>query len=689
MKKVITSALIYANGPLHLGHLVEYIQTDIYSRACKLQKQDAIYICADDTHGTPIEINAMQMKITPLELIEKYHIEHKQDFDKFFIQFDEYYTTNGSKNKEMVELIFNKVKENGYIYEKEIESTYCEHCKRFLPDRFVKGTCPICGAENQYGDTCEKCNSTYKPQDLIKSYCIVCGNSPTVKKAKHFFFKLSALKDEIKNYFAKTKFQDEIKNYLLNWLDEGLKDWDISRDGPYFGFQIPNSEQYFYVWFDAPIGYIGSTKEYCDKKNLDWKDYWLSNDSEIVHFIGKDIIYFHFLFWPAVLIAAGFSLPSHIQVHGFLNINGQKMSKSRGTFITAKDFIERGGDPQYLRYYYASLLSNSIGDFDFNDRDYKTIINSNLIGKFGNLVNRLSTFLSKNFNGLSGSDIDIDFYNQFINLKNDYFNFINNFEYRKAIELFQKYTDIANKYFQDSAPWLTIKEDKEKTLKILTTTLSIIKDLTICIFPVIPDYCNKIAKQLNFELDIDLINEPLLNHKINEAKIVFNKIEDNFTIIKKPFISCINIVAGKIINIDDHPAADKLYILKIDLGNEIRTVVAGIKPYYKKEELIDKNICLVANLKKAKLKGIESEGMILAASSKDGEVGVLTHNGKPGDKIRFENIDYDENFEEITIDQFKEVDIISHGYSISCFDNYLFCGNEKVTADKNISGRVS
>ncbi|HPC38404.1 MAG TPA: methionine--tRNA ligase [Exilispira sp.] len=688
MKKVITSALIYANGPLHMGHLVEYIQTDIYSRACKLQKQDAIYVCADDTHGTPIEINAMQMKITPEELIEKFHKEHKEDFDKFFIDFDEYYTTNGPKNREVVELIYEKVKENGYIYEKDIEATYCEHCNRFLPDRFVKGTCPVCGAENQYGDTCEKCNSTYKPQDLINSYCIICGNRPALKKSKHYFFNLSALRDKIIDYFKKTNFQDEIKNYLMNWLKEGLKDWDISRDGPYFGFKIPESDQYFYVWFDAPIGYIGSTKEYCDKNNLNWEDYWISKDSQIIHFIGKDIIYFHFLFWPAILIAADFSLPTHIQVHGFLNINGQKMSKSRGTFITAKDFIKRGGDPQYLRYYYACLLGNSINDFDFNDNDYKTIINSNLIGKYGNLVNRLSTFLLKNFEGKTDQSID-ELYNQFSSLKDTYFDFINNFEYRKGMELINKYTDIANKYFQDSQPWQVIKEDKAKTLKILTTTISMIKDLTICLYPVLPQYCKEVAKQLNFNLDIDLIGKPLINHKINESNIIFKKVDDKFTVIRKPVISEVQIVAGKILEVNDHPEADKLYVLKIDIGTEIRQVVAGIKPYYLKDELVNKNICLVANLKPANLKGIQSNGMILAASSKDGKVGVLTHNQKPGTKVVFENVEYPENFEQITIDKFKELDIVSNGDIISCFDNILFCSDEKVFADKKIAGKVS
>jgi len=688
MKKVITSALIYANGPLHLGHLVEYIQTDIYSRTCKLLKEDAIYICADDTHGTPIEINALQMNTTPEKLIEKFHNEHKSDFDLFSIGFDEYYTTNGENNKAIVEWIYNKVKQNGYIYEKEIEATYCEHCQRFLPDRFVKGTCPFCGAENQYGDTCEKCNATYKPQDLKDSYCIICGNKPVLKKSKHYFFKLSALSNVLKEYFENKNFQEEIKNYLLNWLDDGLKDWDISRDGPYFGFKIPQTDQYFYVWFDAPIGYIGSTKEYCDKKNLKWEDYWLSNESEIFHFIGKDIIYFHFLFWPAVLIAAGITTPKHIQVHGFLNINGQKMSKSRGTFITARDFLQRDGDPEYLRYYYASLLSNSVNDFDFNDNDYKTTINSNLIGKFGNLINRLSTFLIKNFDGSSGNIVN-EIYSQFSDLKKDYFDLLYNFEYRKAIELFQKFTDIANKYFQDNQPWQLIKTDKDKTLEILTTTLSMIKDLTICLFPIMPKYCEKIKEQLNFNIDIDLIGKPLLNHKIKESNIIFKKVDDNFTVIRKPPISEIQIIAGKILIVQDHPSADRLYVLIIDIGFEKRTVVAGIKKYYNKEELLNKNICLVANLKPANLKGIISNGMILAASSKENDVGVLTHNCKPGSVIKFENVEYPEKFDEITIDKFKEVEIKSNGNSILCYDNILYCENEKIVADKNIVGKVS
>ncbi|HQM88740.1 MAG TPA: methionine--tRNA ligase [Exilispira sp.] len=689
MKKVITSALIYANGPIHLGHLVEYIQTDIYARSCKLQKEDAIYICADDTHGTPIEIKAEKLNITPLALIQKFHEEHKKDFDKFYIGFDEFYSTNGENNRFIVELIYNEIKKNGYIYEKEIESTFCSHCNRFLPDRFIKGTCPFCGAVDQYGDTCEKCNATYKPQDLKDPYCIVCGEKPDLKKTKHHFFKLSAFSDRLSKFIKSSNFQSEIKNYLLNWIKDGLEDWDISRDSPYFGFKIPDSDQYFYVWFDAPIGYISSTKEFCDKNNLDWKSYWKTEDSSIYHFIGKDIIYFHFLFWPAVLMAANFSIPSHIQVHGFLTINGEKMSKSRGTFITANDFISRNGDPEYLRYYYATLLNKSSNDFSFNDDDFRTTINSNLIAKYGNLINRVASFLQKNFDGLSADSIDEEEYVKYSGLKLEFLQQIKDFEYRKAMEIFHRYTDLANKYFQDKQPWQLIKDDKTEAHIVLTTALTIIKDLTILISPVLPGYSKTISDQLGFSLDIDNIGKKLFKHKINESKIVFSKVDENFSLKKKSCLSSLNIVAGKIISVKPHEQADRLYVLEVDIGNETRHVVAGLRPFYTVEELINKNICLLANLKPATLKGEQSNGMILAATSSDKKVGVLTHNKAPGTPVRFENVEYPETFEQITIDVFKELEIFSASDYISCDDCILFAGNERVFADRNIKGIVS
>ncbi|RMF07194.1 methionine--tRNA ligase, partial [Candidatus Woesearchaeota archaeon] len=359
---LVTSALPYANGSIHIGHLVEYIQTDIWVRFLKLIGKNAIYCCADDTHGAPIEINASKQGISPEELIAKYYKEHTEDFSKFLIKFDSYYSTNSPENRHYAELIFSRLKEGGHIVTKEEEHTYCEHCKRFLPDRYVKGKCPKCGAEDQYGDVCEKCNATYSTVDLVDPYCVLCKNPPVRKKSRHYYFRLSHFSDFLRDWISSNKeLQPEVRNHVLSWIDEGLDDWCISRDGPYFGFKIPGEEnKYFYVWLDAPIGYISSTANYCKThgNKCSAEDYWTGNKADIYHFIGKDIIYFHLLFWPAMLKASGFNLPRNVFVHGFLTVNHEKMSKSRGTFLTAREFLEFG-NPEHLRYYYAANLSRS------------------------------------------------------------------------------------------------------------------------------------------------------------------------------------------------------------------------------------------------------------------------------------------------------------------------------------------
>src|SRR3989338_8302654 len=379
-KIVITSALPYANGPIHVGHLVEYIQTDIFVRFLRLTGKDVVYCCADDTHGTPIEVKARDLDIKPEELIAKFSKEHQEDFNIFHISFDSYYSTNSKENKYFSDLIFEKLRNKKLIYTKEIEVTYCGHCKRTLPDRYVKGKCPKCKAPDQYGDVCEACNATYDTIDLVEPYCIICKNMPVRKKSEHYFFKLSALSDFLGEYISKNKsFQPEIKNFVLNWVKDGLEDWNISRDGPYFGFKIPGEEnKYYYVWLDAPIGYIASTENYCRHNNENYEDYWKSKNARIRHFIGKDIVYFHFLFWPAMIMGSDFSLPEDIVVHGFLTVNGEKMSKSRGTFLTAEDFLQRY-NTEYLRYYYASMLSKKLADINLDFRVFRDKINNELV----------------------------------------------------------------------------------------------------------------------------------------------------------------------------------------------------------------------------------------------------------------------------------------------------------------------
>src|SRR3989338_11313658 len=357
-KIVITSALPYANGPIHVGHLVEYIQTDIFVRFLRLTGRDVVYCCADDTHGTPIEVKSMDLGIKPEELIAKFSKEHQEDFNNFHISFDSYYSTNSKENKYLSDLFFERLKKKGLIYKKSIEVTYCEHCKRTLPDRYVKGKCPKCNAPDQYGDVCENCNAAYKTIDLIEPYCAICKNKPIRKSSTHYFFRLSKFSSKLEKWLNKNNnLQPEIRHFVLNWIKNGLEDWNISRDGPYFGFKIPGEEdKYYYVWLDAPIGYIASTENYCTKHDLKTEDYWNSKNAKIYHFIGKDIVYFHFLFWPAMLLGSGFSLPHDIVVHGFLTVNGEKMSKSRGTFFTAREFLQ-SYNAEYLRFYYASMLS--------------------------------------------------------------------------------------------------------------------------------------------------------------------------------------------------------------------------------------------------------------------------------------------------------------------------------------------
>jgi methionyl-tRNA synthetase len=390
--------LPYANGPIHIGHLVEYIQTDIFARFLRLIGKDVIYCCADDTHGAPIEIKAKELGINPEELIARFLKEHQEDFKNFHIKFDSYYSTNSPENKYFSDLFFERLKEKKLVYKKEIEVTYCEKCKRTLPDRYVKGKCPKCKAPDQYGDNCEVCNAAYKTIDLIEPYCTICKTKPIRKKSEHYFFRLSGLSGFLEKWIKENKnLQQETKNFVLNWIKQGLEDWDISRDGPYFGFKIPNEEdKYYYVWLDAPIGYISSVANYLGKDTKKAEKAW--NESRIIHFNGKDITYFHFLFWPAMLQAAGFNLPEDIIVHGFLTVNNEKMSKSRGTFFTAKEFLKKY-DAEHLRYYYGNVLSKKLADIDLNLDEFRERINNELVGNLGNFCYRIISFVNKNFDG--------------------------------------------------------------------------------------------------------------------------------------------------------------------------------------------------------------------------------------------------------------------------------------------------
>lgn len=682
-RTIVTSALPYANGSIHVGHLVEYIQTDIFVRFVKLIGEDVVFCCADDAHGTPIELKASELNIKPQDLIEKFYKEHLRDFTSFHIKFDSYHTTHSKENQHFSELIFKKLKENDLIYQKEVENFYDEKEKRFLPDRYVKGECPKCQAKDQYGDVCEKCNATYKPIDLVNPYSVISKQTPIRKKSNHYFFKLSKMSNFLDKWLKNNNnLQTEVVNYVRNWIKEGLEDWDISRDGPYFGFKIPNEEnKFFYVWLDAPIGYIASYANYLKgdvkKAEQDW------NNSKIIHFIGKDITYFHFLFWPAMLHGAGFNIPDTINVHGFLTVNGEKMSKSRGTFFTAKDFVKKY-KPEFLRYYYASFLSKKLQDIDLDFKDFHDKINNELVGNIANFSYRVLSFTNKNFKGefkeLDTNNEVVEKINKKIQkIKNKY----NDLNFNEVVKEINSISDIGNKYFQENEPWKLIKEDKEKVQKICGLGINIAKNLSILISPILPEFSKELQKQLKVKnLTWNDLNFELKNHKIGKEKIIIQKLEE----IKEEKFP-LNLKVAKILDVKPHPEADKLLILEIDLGAEKRQLVAGLKPYYKTEELIGKNLIVVTNLKYAKLRGIESQGMLLACEGKNNKVGVLTIiDAKPGEIVKVGNLENDTK--QIKFEEFTKIKIKAKKDKVIFEKNELKVNNKNIFPDKGIEGNV-
>jgi len=527
-KYLVTSALIYANGSMHIGHLLEYIQTDIFVRFLRLTGEDVIYVCADDMHGTPIQVNAEKQGITPKEFALKFHQEHKEDFSRFLISFDVYSHTDTPENKKFTDLFFEELNKKGYIYEKEIPVMYCPKCRRYLPDRFVKGICPKCGAPDQYGDVCEKCGATYDIFELKEPRCVICGEKPEKRESKHFFFKLSAFTDDLNKWLNENKgLQPEIVNYVKGWIKKGLKDWCISRDAPYFGFPVPNTEnKFFYVWFDAPIGYISSTEKFCKDKGLDaLKDYWKNDRCEIIHFIGKDIVYFHFLFWPAMLMGAEFNLPKSIIVHGYVTVGKEKMSKSRGTLIKAKEFAEKF-NPELLRFYYASLLSRKLNDVDFTEEEFKHVINSELVGNVANFCYRVLSFLNKNLASTIGKfsenhRVITECKKEFNKIKEHY----QNLNFRDAVKHILKVASLGNAYFQKEEPWKVIKEDVCKAHEVVSICANIVKNLSILLQPILPRFSSALEKQLNLSgLRWSDLGFNLKDHVINKAEIILRKV---------------------------------------------------------------------------------------------------------------------------------------------------------------------
>ncbi len=521
MRRIIaTSALPYANGAIHIGHLVEYLQTDFWVRFQKMRGHDALYICADDTHGTPIMIRARKEGITPEELIAASQKDHEEDFAKFQVHFDSYYSTHSPENKEWAGKFFKAMEEKGHIEVKSIQQSYCEHDKMFLPDRFVVGTCPVCSSDGQYGDSCDNCGATYAPTDLKNPKCSICSNPPVKKASEHLFFKLNDFRVFLQEWVPQHT-QSEVSNKLKEWLDEELRDWDISRDAPYFGFEIPGHPgKYFYVWVDAPIGYISSTQKWCDKNGKDLTEFWNADETEIYHFIGKDIVYFHTLFWPAMLKTVGLKTPNKVFVHGFLTVNGEKMSKSKGTFIAAKKFQEFL-DPTHLRYYYACKL-NGIGDLDLSFDDYASRVNSDLIGKITNLGSRGAQMINKKFDGKTTEPTEegqklIEWAQGKSETIAKLYEELN---FAKAMVEIREIADKANEYFDHMAPWKLIKEDPKTTQDILTDILAIFTIMTVYLKPIMPEYAKKVEMLFGYpelmwnDAQIVKTNQSLPNPKV-------------------------------------------------------------------------------------------------------------------------------------------------------------------------------
>jgi len=643
-KTLITAALPYANAPIHIGHLIEYVQADIYTRFLRLLNKDIIYICASDMHGTPIEVKAQQENISPKKFAQKYHQLNKKTFQKYLISFDNYDHTDSKENQKLANHFFNTLNQKGYIYKKQIEIIYCPQCDRNLPDRYVKGTCPNCGAYDQYGDVCESCNITLKGTDLLNPKCSLCQASPIKKQSEHYFFKLKKFQNKLKTWLNKTPLQPEIKNSLKEWLNKGLEDWCISRDGPYFGFKIPKEKnKYFYVWLDAPIGYISSTKNYCTKNKLNWEDYWKKGN--IIHVIGKDIIYFHFLFWPAILMAAKIPTPKDIVVHGFLTVNGKKMSKSRGTFFTAEDFLKLY-PPEHLRFYYAQHLSKKLSDLDLDFEDFQLTINNKLVANLANFTYRTLSFIHKNYQGeitkpKLEKQLEQDFKHLTEKIQKNYLQF----NFKEAVNNILKISDLGNTYFQKTEPW---KEPPNAHPEV-SFCANLVKNLIILIKPILPEFAKEIEKQLNLkpqtwkDLNFNFIG------KLNKPKILVKKIEK----LPQAAVFPLDLKIGKISSIKDHPNADSLYVLQVDFQTGKKQAVAGLKKHFKKDTLKNKKAVFCMNIKPAKLRGVESNCMILAAFDGQNTALLEAESSNPGDEVTLEG--HQNNKNQISFEDFKKI----------------------------------
>jgi methionyl-tRNA synthetase len=671
-KILVTSALPYANGSIHLGHLVEYVQTDIWVRFQKMRGHECHYVCADDAHGTPIMLRAQNEGITPEQLIADVSKEHQADFAEFSIGFDHYHSTHSEENRELASHVYLKNREAGHITTRTISQAYDPEKEMFLPDRFIKGECPKCGAPDQYGDNCEVCGATYDPTELKNPVSAVSGATPITKDSEHHFFKLGDFEQLLKDWTQGGHLQKEVSKKLSEWFESGLQDWDISRDAPYFGFEIPDAPgKFFYVWLDAPIGYLASFKHYCEKNKIDF-DEFLKPDSttEMVHFIGKDIIYFHALFWPAMLQGAGFRLPNSIFAHGFLTVDGKKMSKSRGTFIKARTYLDHL-NPEYLRYYFAAKLGSGIDDIDLNLEDFQSRINSDLVGKVVNIASRCAGFIKKRFDGKLASNLSEQaLFDEFTSQADHIAARYENREFGQAMRDIMALADKANQYIDDKKPWALAKEEgkDQEVHDICTMGINLFRVLVAYLKPVLPVTVQQAEAFLNIDaLTWDTIATPLLDHDINKFKPLMTRIESDkidaileaskqtMAIEAKPAtkpvdknidpiadeiqfddFAKIDLRIAKIVNAQHVEGADKLLQLTLDIGSGEKNVFAGIKSAYQPEDLIGKLTVMVANLAPRKMRFGLSEGMVLAAGPGGKDLFILNPDdgAQPGMRVK-------------------------------------------------------
>ena len=659
-KIIVTAALPYANGDIHMGHMLEYIQTDIWVRFQKLRGHDCQFIWASDAHGTPIMLSAQEKGITSEQLIDQMHAQHQAVFDDFLIAYDNFHSTHSDENQEIVSEIYNKLKANNHIIEREIEQAYDADAKMFLPDRFIKGTCPKCKTPDQYGDSCESCGATYNPTDLLDAKSVVTNTTPILKKTTHHFFALSNFAKRLEEIVNSGLVPQSMASKLKEWFDAGLQDWDITRDAPYFGFKIPDTkDKYFYVWLDAPIGYMASHKNYSDKHgNNDFPAAWQTNsETEIYHFIGKDIVYFHALFWPAVLEGAGYKSPTKVLPHGFLTVDGQKMSKSRGTFIKARTYLDNL-KPEYLRYYFAAKLNSSIEDIDLNLEDFVQKVNSDLVGKLVNIASRCAGFIHKLFDGELAPELDDSKLHAEILESSEFIaRSYEEREYSRGMREIMRLADLANRYIDEKKPWILAKEILENPAKakevqaVCTQGINAFRVLIHYLKPVLPELSQAAEQFLNSQVTTwDQIETPLLAHKINKFKPLLNRVEiktieaiveaskndlldssekkspdqSNIQDLEQEinfddFIK-IDLRIARISNAESVEGSKKLLKLTLDLGDHTRTVFSGIKDAYDPNDIKDRLTIVVANLKPRKMRFGISEGMVLCASGKtDGE----------------------------------------------------------------------